>query len=351
MKNLTQLATPLLEKEHSFEASLETLAVLISDKQVRRNQESFFPVLLLIVVGPIRDRLLALLHVADFDAALSICRFLSEFGDAFVEQIVKCMDDSNVRVFLELMLACTSAPGQVPVDQELGEASLYFWFNLEETLNEVDHTKDDFIVGIFKRALHHILESLRLPSESLWESWPKDTKERYRSYRSDCFDTVQYCSLILEHDTFGDIVSPLWTFIAVKDYDGMEANLFALTSLAEYWRTEWFDMLKQVLTVILPVVLGSQHSRLAKTTLRVLEAFSCRINALGSQSLGHGLDFILHTLFSFSPPDICRIGLKALSILLQGGTLTQELACSTSEAILKLSQQVNVSSLIRSSYN
>lgn len=262
-----------------------------------------------------------------------------------MEQIVAHLDDPCVRAFPEVMLTCTSAPGYVPVDQELGEASLYFWFNMEETFNELNLPKTPYVADLFKRVLDQMVVSVRRPSASVWQSWSLEVRDRFKAYRSDCFDTVQYCSIIVAHETFGHILPKAWAAMAVNDYDGLESTLYVLTSLADYWMAEWSGLLYQVLTKIVTVVSDVQHSRLVRTTLGLLEAFAGPIIAMGRNSIELSIRFTLSVISN----GLCRsnvpIGLRCLNELLRGA-LSPDFAYSISAAVLNLGHCIAVSRVL-----
>jgi hypothetical protein len=130
--------------------------------------------------------------------------------------------------------------------------------------------------------------------------------------------------------------------VAVKDYDGLEAALYTLTSLAEYWMTEWAELLNQVLTNVLPVISESRHSRLVRTTLCLLEAFAGPIIAMGQMPMEISLKFTLSIISNDLYVVNIPVGLRSLNELLQG-KLQPDFAYHMSAAILKLSHHIPVS--------
>ena len=119
-----------------------------------------------------------------------------------------------------------------------------------------------------------------------------DTRDRFQSYRTDCADTLQYCHSIMEDQSLRCVLHDLSRLFSspTPNLLTVEAHLFAIQALAEYWIPEWSFDLEGALVVLLPWMAQTSTSwdRLLLTFLKCLKELATPLTKLEYQK-GIGL--------------------------------------------------------------
>lgn len=221
----------------------------------------------------------------DEEAAQSLARLFTVYGETYTDFIAQQLADPKIAQLMDMVLQLTNFPGQYPVDQEVSEIPLNFWYVFEETLFDEgivpvrngsslpvvaeDETSavrtqeqmawhrqcGEAALAIYRQLVSILKEKAVFPDDAVWESWPKgtftgdssaglltmsllDIKDKYRICRRDLGDTLMYpyyvlrddmIAILLDHAT---VVLNQWTDPGQAARE-LEAILFSIKSISE----------------------------------------------------------------------------------------------------------------------
>ncbi|KAJ1982486.1 hypothetical protein H4R35_000268 [Dimargaris xerosporica] len=270
------------------------------------------------------------------DEARPLCKVLVAFAEMFADHLVPHLADAAVLRLIEYLVTISEYPGYFPVDQEIGELPLNFWYLLQEAISDwvMENESDGFQLipadatlsgsvgspdqlplpsatatttmssptadthqqiraqsqAIFQRVAQALLRQLVYPPPAEFSQWPRDMRDRFRAYRRDVGDTLLTCYYVLRTsllDTtvallhaqvFGEHIIPVLP--AVPDrWRAAEAVLFALRCVAETVPNDLHDPLRGVFDTQLVARLKTAPTPLPMATyLSMLGAYAEWLN-------------------------------------------------------------------------
>uniref|UniRef100_T1JBC7 Importin-13 n=1 Tax=Strigamia maritima TaxID=126957 RepID=T1JBC7_STRMM len=153
----------------------------------------------------LENLLLIAVQQKDLDICSTLCGLFTAIGEThtrlFLEVFLK--DDSAKENFLKLVkiiLACTGAPGQYPIDETFSYVTFAFWYNLQDEIISADKKNSvifrSYFTSIFESLVDTLLQK-RMSPRIKSGTWSADEIEQFRCYREDIGDTFMYCYNLL----------------------------------------------------------------------------------------------------------------------------------------------------------
>ncbi|KAG2223171.1 hypothetical protein INT45_011517 [Circinella minor] len=210
----------------------------------------------------------------DDETGISLAKLLTGFGETYTEFISSQLAASNINTLLNMLMQLTDFPGNFPADQEVSEIPLNFWYMLQETLFDdgivpirheqvaivtdvdddvavLDHSETipqqiawkqqcgETAMAVYRELVTVIKRKAAFPEDSVWRSWPKDIKEKFRRCRRDLGDTMinpyyilrdELLNILLVHTTnlLDQLNNPPSSLL-----QDLEATMFCLKSICE----------------------------------------------------------------------------------------------------------------------
>jgi hypothetical protein len=92
--------------------------------------------------------------------------------------------------FINLVIRCSSAPGNFPTDEVYSDQAFGFWYNLQDelsTMSPEDSQQCEVVLSPVYRSLIGIFLTKSTYARD-YEGWSSDEKESFRCYRQDIGD-------------------------------------------------------------------------------------------------------------------------------------------------------------------
>jgi hypothetical protein len=134
---------------------------------------------------------LTTLHLIEEDDEVGkqLANLFTAFGETHVEYISEQLPYPNIECLMRMLLQLTGFNGYYPVDQEVSEIPLNFWFELQETLNdnEVLPVKENAVgeeeewrqrsghtaLAIYSELVTILVRNARFPEQQAFNTWNK----------------------------------------------------------------------------------------------------------------------------------------------------------------------------------
>ncbi|RCH82066.1 hypothetical protein CU098_001352, partial [Rhizopus stolonifer] len=148
---------------------------------------------------------------------------------------------------MDMTMRLTGFKGFFPVDQEVSEIPLNFWYVLQETLFDEEvlpvKSQKNWLSGqaaihIYRELVLVLVKNARYPDDTTWANWNKDIKHKFGTWRRDLGDAMINPYYVLKGDMLSillDYTSNLlnqWSLIPSASQE-LEAALFCLKSISE----------------------------------------------------------------------------------------------------------------------
>ncbi|ORY96414.1 armadillo-type protein, partial [Syncephalastrum racemosum] len=233
----------LLENEDLFSSAVNVLVEAMPQSSWAKYTTLRNDLLVCFSTDWTRSKFLTCIHEEDEDAAQSLARLFTVYGETYTDFIVQQLADPKIAQLMDMVLQLTNFPGQYPVDQEVSEIPLNLWYVFEETLFDEGIvpvrngsslpivTEDDAsavrtqeqmewrrqcgeaALAIYRQLVSILKEKAVFPDDAVWETWPKD-------------DMI---AILLDHAT---AVLNQWTDPGQAARE-LEAILFSIKSISE----------------------------------------------------------------------------------------------------------------------
>ncbi|KAI8890957.1 ARM repeat-containing protein [Backusella circina FSU 941] len=293
---LLQKIMQMLGDEVLFESAIEVLIDSIQSPKWARYNTFRNDILMCITSEGMKAKFTECINDEDDEVGKLLASLFTAFGEAHVEYISQQLPNPNIECLMRMLLQLTGFNGYFPVDQEVSEIPLNFWFELQETLidNEVLPIKET-IVGengewmqrcghnalvIYSELVKILVRNSRFPDQPTYNMWNKECKDKFAIWRRDLGDTMISPYYILHNnmlsillDRANEILNQ-WAYIPTALQD-LEAVLFCLKSISEEINTTENQYICRFFG---PEVLGRLpadcDSRLKSTVLRLMGSLS-----------------------------------------------------------------------------
>ncbi|KAI8096689.1 armadillo-type protein [Halteromyces radiatus] len=266
---LTQTMS-LLANDELFEAAADVLLEGMQQSSWTRYNSFRDNLLVCFTSDGMKKKFADCIQDEDDDLGRSLAKLFTTFGETFTDFVALQLARSDIQCLMDMTLQLTGFQGYYPVDQEISEIPLNFWYVLQETLFDhgiipvrqfemakrdgdddvsLDSTTSDeqrlwtqhcgeTAVILYQRLVTVIKQKAIFPKDDVWRTWTKDLKDKFRICRRDLGDTIINSYYVLRGDMlavlFNHIFTVLaqWNTISSPGLD-LEATLFCLKSVSE----------------------------------------------------------------------------------------------------------------------
>ncbi|CAO3600466.1 unnamed protein product [Absidia cylindrospora] len=254
----------------------------------------------------------------DEDLGRPLAKLFTTFGETFTDFVALQLARPDIRHLMDMIMQLTAFHGYYPVDQEISEIPLNFWYVLQETLFDngivpvrrygsaprdgdddlsldtstsdehrlwIQHCGETAVV-LYQQLVTVIKQKAIFPEDEIWQSWTKDLKDKFRVCRRDLGDTIINSYYVLRGEMlavlFDHIFTVLthWNTITSPCLD-LEATLFCLKSVSEEIPA---DENEHVAKFFGPEILGRLPS---ENNIRLQNTALCLIGSLAEWLKGH----------------------------------------------------------------
>lgn len=185
---LLQRTMIMLGDEEVFEASVDVLSECMQQNAWTKYHTLRSDLLLCFTSEEMKIKFDTCIADDDEETARSLAKLFTNFGETYTDYITKELVNPNVRVLLNMIMRLTGFEGYFPVDQEVSEIPLNFWYILQETLYDESvlpiNTNDEWIkncgqtaMTIYRELVLVLIKNARYPDDDIWAMWNKGKKE------------------------------------------------------------------------------------------------------------------------------------------------------------------------------
>ncbi|KAI9468486.1 MAG: armadillo-type protein [Benjaminiella poitrasii] len=239
----------LLTNEDLFESAVEVLIESMQQPTWNKYQTYRQQLFACLTSDVIQAKFNACLADEDEEVARLLAKLMAVFGETYTDFIVGQLADPQMQKLMQMMLRLTGFEGYFPVDQEVSEIPLNFWYIMQETLfdesvlplqrdNEWLLQCGQTAVAIYRELVTILVKVACYPDEDTWISWNKDIKDKFKIWRRDLGDTMINPYYVLREEMLAilldQVVSVIsqWTSLPTASQH-LEATLFSLKSITE----------------------------------------------------------------------------------------------------------------------
>lgn len=220
----------MLGDEEVFEASVDVLSESMQQNAWTKYHTLRNDLLLCFTSEEMKVKFDTCIADGDEETARSLAKLFTNFGETYTDYIAKELVNPNVGVLLNMIMRLTGFEGYFPVDQEVSEIPLNFWYILQETLYDESvlpiNTNDEWIkncgqtaIAIYRELVLVLIKNARYPDDNIWTTWNKGKKElkdslyffwcsnvyldmqdRFKIWRRDLGDTMINPYYVLRND-------------------------------------------------------------------------------------------------------------------------------------------------------
>ncbi|KAI8362594.1 armadillo-type protein [Blakeslea trispora] len=190
---ILQQVMALLGNEDLFEQATEVLLESMQQSNWAKYQTYRNDLLACFTSDPMRLKFESSLE--DEEVARLLAKLFSTFGETYTDFIVLQLARPDVEWLMHMLIQLTGFQGYFPIDQEVSEIPLNFWYIMQETLFDesilplrepaqiADKDEDQkawiikcghTAIAIYKQLVKVLIQNARYPEDSVWDTWNKD---------------------------------------------------------------------------------------------------------------------------------------------------------------------------------
>lgn len=198
-------AYPILQKVMSllgdtdlFESAVDVLLESMQQSAWSRYQTYRNELLTCFTSDAMKEKFESCIAEEDEETARLIAKLLTTFGETYTDYIVSQLARPDIYWLITMVIRLTGFEGFFPIDQEVTEITLNFWYIMQETLfdecilpvqqsappdqdNETEKlwkfNCGQAALAIYRELVEILTKNACYPDESTWESWNKGKKE------------------------------------------------------------------------------------------------------------------------------------------------------------------------------
>lgn len=186
--------------------------------------------------------MLRLLHDREPEV-LPVAQLIIAFGIANVQQVVEDpQNELGSKVVVQLLLAILESPGFPGDDDEVSIHSIEFWNTYIEYVNEEMYSRQtaqekpawlDHDKAVCMRLSELLWSKMRTPPAEVAQDWSDDESEAFKEFRMDASDLMLSVYVRLGNEMLQRFISIATTALSAKNWQDLEAALFAINTLAD----------------------------------------------------------------------------------------------------------------------
>lgn len=184
---------------------------------------------------------IAALRAGEFDAeAMGFARLLFAYGDAFVQELAKNVENPNFSQIMRQMVELLGCHGCAGIEDEVCSQCLEFWTTFTEFLIDSLYTVGDEIPFWMKNARQYVPEVIEacwkkilMPAHDIATTWSAEDRASFSAFRSDVEDLLQSSFTLLGIDIFEQFTKLALESLSNRAWLQLEATLFCLNALSD----------------------------------------------------------------------------------------------------------------------
>lgn len=198
-------AYPILQKVMSllgdtdlFESAVDVLLESMQQSAWSRYQTYRNELLTCFTSDAMKEKFESCIAEEDEETARLIAKLLTTFGETYTDYIVSQLARPDIYWLITMVIRLTGFEGFFPIDQEVTEITLNFWYIMQETLfdecilpvqqsapSDQDNETEKLwkfncgqaALAIYRELVEILTKNACYPDEPTWESWNKGKKE------------------------------------------------------------------------------------------------------------------------------------------------------------------------------
>ncbi|KAI8970253.1 armadillo-type protein [Mycotypha africana] len=260
---LLQKVMILLGHPELFEPAVDVLLESMQQTAWARYQNYRNELLSCFTSDAMKEKFETCIADEDEETALALAKLFTTFGETYTDFIVKHLARPDIKWLLQMILQLTDYKGYYPIDQEVSEIPLNFWYIMQETLFDENvlplrpistpphldegNSRDEAVwiyecgqtsLAIYRDLVKILIQKACYPDEMTWNSWNKDVKDKFKIWRRDLGDTMINPYFVLKDEMLSILLEQATCII--EQWEGLpnsaqylEATLFCLKSISE----------------------------------------------------------------------------------------------------------------------
>ncbi|MCJ1469086.1 hypothetical protein MMC07_007719 [Pseudocyphellaria aurata] len=200
-----------------------------------------FESLATILSGGSAQGYVAMLRAGDFDStAMAFARLLFAYGDAFVQDLAKKVQDPNYSRIMRHMVELLGCQGYAGAEDEVCSQSLEFWTTFTEFLTDSLYAAGDEITFWMNDARQYVPEVIEacwkkilMPPPNTVTAWNSEERASFSAFRSDVEDFLQSSFTFLGIDILEQFANLALASLSNRAWLQLEATLFCLNALSD----------------------------------------------------------------------------------------------------------------------
>lgn len=184
---------------------------------------------------------IATLRAGDFDTeAMAFARLLFAYGDAFVQDLAKKVEDPFSVQIMRQMVELLGCQGCAGAEDEVCSQCLEFWTTFTEFLIDSLYAAGEEIPFWMKNARQYVPEVIEacwkkilMPAFDIPAAWNTEDRASFSAFRSDVEDLLQSSFTLLGIDILGQFANLALESLSNRAWLQLEATLFCLNALSE----------------------------------------------------------------------------------------------------------------------
>lgn len=190
-------AYPILQKvmsylgtEELFEPAVDVLLESMQQSSWTRYQSYRDELLTCFTSDAMKDKFTACIREEDEETGKLLAKLLTTFGETYTDYIVTQLAHPHINLLMGMIIQLTGYEGFFPIDQEVSEVPLNFWYVLQETLfdesilpiREQDNDTEQKMwkincgqtaLNMYRELVKILIKNSCYPDDSTWASWNK----------------------------------------------------------------------------------------------------------------------------------------------------------------------------------
>ncbi|CEG82569.1 hypothetical protein RMATCC62417_16625 [Rhizopus microsporus] len=286
---LLQRTMAMLGDEQVFEQAVDVLLESMQQNAWSKYHTLRNDLLLCFTSHEMKAKFSSSISDNDEETARLLAKLFSAYGETYTDYIAKELVDPNIQSLMSMIMRLTGFEGYFPADQEVSEIPLNFWYILQETLHDesvLPPPKDNpklwncaqSAIAMYRELVVILIKNARYPDDGTWNSWNKDTKDKFKIWRRDLGDVMINPYYVLRGDMlailleYASSILDQWTFLPAASQE-LEAALFSLKSISEEVSHDENEHVPRFFDVLARLP-NECHIRLKNTVLLLLGSLS-----------------------------------------------------------------------------
>ncbi|CEP13227.1 hypothetical protein [Parasitella parasitica] len=256
---MLQRVMSLLGEPELFEPAGDVLMESIQQSRWNRYHNFRDELLTCFTSEAMKEKFESCMAEEDEETASVIAKLLTAFGETYTDYIATQLARPDIYWLMTMIIQLSDFKGFFPVDQEVTEIPLNFWYNLQETLfdecilpvkqllpvdqensaeNQWKFSCGQAALAIYRELVKIWTRGACFPDELTWGSWHKDIKDKFKIWRRDLGDTMinpyfilreEMLAILLDHTVY---IMNQWKSLPNAS-QSLEGTLFCLKSISE----------------------------------------------------------------------------------------------------------------------